>query len=66
MEIVGISYSYDVISNVHYYVYLMNLFSTLVRYYDNDSEKNSIRKCLSFIVVLCLKNLLIESEQDKL
>ena len=44
IEISGISYSYDVISNVPCDVYPMNLFS-LLQYYDNDSEDNSIREC---------------------
>ena len=54
MEIFVVSYSYGVISNVQCDVYPINLLSTLVRYYDNYSEDNSIRKCLSFIAVLCL------------
>ena len=65
IEILRISYSYDVILDVpcDVYpmfirclsdVYPMNSLSVLLQYYDNYSEDNSIMKCLLLVVLLCV------------
>ena len=54
IEILRISYSYDVILDVPCNVYPMNSLSVLLQYYDNYSEDNSIMKCLLLVVLLCV------------